>query len=412
MPMTPFNRLVGRLAGVVMLSTLAILGTRSVSWGQDDAWTYRTAMPTARTAPGGCVLDGQIYVTGGAVNGSALTAAVEVYDPASDTWTQRASLPSPLTCHATCSYDGKIFVFGGISPTVQSAATKRVYVYDPQADTWTRKADMLYPIAWCGIAAVNGTIYLFGGCTAVPSSPSRRSMAYDPATDTWTQAADLPTPRFACSACVVGGQVYVIGGCNGSWQSYKRVEVYDPSANTWTREAEMPTQRLALATCVAYGRIYAMGGVSYYGTCNPPPVGATANERYDPDTDTWTRKSLLRQERLGLLAGRVGNTIYAIGGSYPCPQPTMFSTVEAYGLVPEIALGAVRADNAKLELHWQIAGPPPGSGLVLQRADAPEGPWTDLIPDPQSPVEIERTEPMKLYRIRTAWPASESEPAP
>ncbi len=185
-----------------MLSTLAMLSMRSISQAKSETWTYRKRMPTARTAPGGCVLDRRIFVTGGAVNGSALTAAVEVYDPTSDTWTESASLPSPFTCHATCSYDGKIF---------------------------------------------------------------------------------------------------------------------------------------------------------------------------------------------------------AIGGSYPCPQPTMFSTVEAYELVPETTLGVVRTGNSKLELHWQIAGPPSGSGLVLQAAEAPQGPWSDLILDAQSPVVIEATEPIKLYRIRTVW---------
>jgi hypothetical protein len=221
-------------------------------------------------------------------------------------------------------------------------------------------------------------------------------MAYDPATESWTKKADMPTARFGVSACVVDGKIYAIGGCTDGYQSFKRVEVYDPATDSWTRKADMPTQRFALGTCVAAGQVYAIGGLS--------PTGAEANERYDPVTDSWTKESPLRQKRLGPVVGLVGHRIYAIGGSYPSPTPTMFSVAEEYDLwkvaPPSITMSATRIGDSKLELRWQIEAQIPVWGVVLQESEAPQGPWSDLILDAQSPAVITMTEPMKLYRLR------------
>jgi hypothetical protein len=222
-------------------------------------------------------------------------------------------------------------------------------------------------------------------------------MAYDPATESWTKRADMPTARFGLSACVVDGKIYAVGGCTDGYQSYKRVEVYDPATDSWARKADMPTQRFALGTCVAAGQVYAIGGLS--------PTGAEANELYDPAMDSWTKKTPLHQKRLGLVLGLVGHCVYAIGGSYPYPQPTMFSAVEEYDLwqatPPLITMVATSVGDSKLELRWQIHEPTPVGGVVLQVADAAQGPWRDLTVDAESPVLVKMTNSMTFYRIRT-----------
>ena len=307
-----------------MFVIFGLMSMASISLAQVDTWIAKTRMPTARTLSGGCVIDGRIYVVGGAVNETNLTSAVEMYDPTNDTWTKKDTLPIGLCIHASCAFDGKMYVFGGVSPLVSSAAKKSVYVYDPKTGTWTQKADMPYINAWCGIAVVDSTIYLIGGCTVAAGSPSQTVMAYNPYTQLWTSKANMPTARFGLSASVVNGKIYAIGGSNANYQPiYNNVEVYDPSTNTWTSKSVMPTPRFGLGTCVVDGRIYAVGGCSALGA-------STANEVYDPATNTWTTKSSMRQPRLGLFVGLVGGKIYAVGGSNPYPQPTMYGTVEEY----------------------------------------------------------------------------------
>ena len=354
-----------------ILFTLILLG--HLAPAAEGTWTYKANMPTRRLMTGGGVVDGRIYVLGGAPSNFSLTAAVEMYDPGSDSWTRMADMPSGRCGPATCTIDGKIYVFGGVHPSPYSGATKSVYIYDPQTDSWTRKQDMPFPNAWCGIAVVDGIVYLIGGMHSVSSAPFSTVMAYDPATESWAEKAAMPTARGALSACVVDGRIYAIGGAREDWTafSYKRVEVYDPSTDTWTRKADMPTPRWGLGTCVVEGKIYAVGGRLGGDVC-------AANEVYDPMTDTWTAEAPMQQKRNGACVCSIEDKIYAIGGVYIVPQETFLAVVEEYdtGLgVPSADLNAdfvVDIEDLILLIeHWEqsdprfdIAPPPFGDGVT------------------------------------------------
>ncbi|MFC1604525.1 kelch repeat-containing protein [Planctomycetota bacterium] len=301
----------------VSIVLVIVLGSVHINLAAEDTWMYKADMPTARVFIGGSVVNGKIYIIGGAPSGSSITSAVEMYDPITDTWTRRANMPSARCSHATCTLNDKIYVFGGTSPNMWSSAKKNVFVYDPQTDTWIQKADMPYANAGFGVAALNDTIYLIGGNSV---ELGQTVMAYNPNTESWTQKADMPTGRYSLSACVVDGKIYAIGGSTESWSTFGHVEVYDPSTDTWIRKSDMPTKRWGLGTCVVNGKIYAIGGNSAFSTSR------TETEVYDPMTDTWTIKSPIQQQRYGLFVGSVGNMIYAIGGSVP----GILSTVEVY----------------------------------------------------------------------------------
>ena len=335
-------------------------GRAGISRAAEDTWTYMADMSGVRSFSGGGVVDGKIYVIGGAPSNSNLIPAVEMYDPIVDTWAKMADMPSARGAHATCTLDGKIYVFGGNSPDVWSTGKKNVYIYDPQIDCWTQKSDMPYANAMCGIAVVDGIIYLMGGMLTPSSSPIATVMAYDPITESWTQKANMPTARGGLSACAVDGKIYAIGGTTANWRvsSYKHVEVYDPSTDTWDRKSDMSTERWGLGTCAVDGKIYAIGGWSGSDAC-------TANEAYDPITDTWTTKSPMQQKRNGAFVCSIGDRIYAIGGAYAVPSPGFLSTAEEYdtGLGASSNKAISRRDfeealnQGKLEVYDEIIAP-------------------------------------------------------
>ena len=73
----------------------------------------------------------------------------------------------------------------------------------------------------------------------------------------------------------------------------------------WSRLADLPTARSEVAVADLSGKIYVLGG---FGS------GATANEEYDPVTNTWRRRSPIPRGVDHAAAVGLEDTIYLIGG--------------------------------------------------------------------------------------------------
>ncbi len=275
-------------------------------------WTQKADMPTARYLAGSAVVDGKIYVIGGAPvkNYSGQTKTVEEYDPAADTWTTRADMPTARQGLCAAAVDGIIYAIGGWSP--QKVST--VEAYDPATDTWTRKADMPTARSLSAIAVVDSKIHVISGYinTKAPWVTSAVE-AYDPATDTWTKKADIPTARYGVTACVVDGRIYVSGGLT-KWADPETgvltVEVYDPATDTWAQASDMPVGPRDHHTAnVVDGRMYLIGGNVWPVEFMSPVVDV-----YDSATDTWTTAADLPIPRWDHTAAVVDGRIYTIGG--------------------------------------------------------------------------------------------------
>jgi N-acetylneuraminic acid mutarotase len=300
-----FNRLNPVLINIIISSGL--MGIFSITMAQDNPYTRKADMPTARLGLVTAVVNDSIYAIGGyaGINQPGLTAN-EVYDPATDTWETRTPIPTGRRFMAASAADDKIYIFGGYTNFGQPGLST-VEEYNPKTDTWTSKTAMPTPRLGPASCVVDGIIYVIGGGSAV-SQPLHTVEAYDPQTDTWTQKADMPTARHMLSASVVGGKIYATGGENEVGQSYSKVEEYNPETDTWTEKAEMPTARSGHATSVINGKIYAIGGSFMYDDFS-------AVEEYDPVTDSWTIKADLPEVRGGPGCSTVNEKIYVIGGN-------------------------------------------------------------------------------------------------
>jgi hypothetical protein len=117
----------------------------------------------------------------------------------------------PLTrsYHGAAVVNGKIYLIGGAGEDNKPFGS--VEVYDPATGTWAARANMPTARGLSGTSAVGRTIYAVGGTTIGRDSLAVVE-AYDTVTDTWTRRADMPTPRNALSTAVVDGKVYAIGG--------------------------------------------------------------------------------------------------------------------------------------------------------------------------------------------------------
>jgi len=274
-----------------------------------DIWVEATPMPTARFWASSEVVNGKIYVIGGAaIDGAPALATVEEYDPLSNTWKSKQNMPTPRCIIASAMVDGKIYIFGG-DRNFQSHVTNGVRtleVYDPTNDIWdTTKTPMPTARSSASASAVNDIIYVIGGATP-GGAASNEVEAYNPVTDTWETKSPMPTARWALSTEVVDGKIYAMG--SGQRGINTRVEEYDPATDTWTQKAYMLVSNGYFGTGVIDGIIYAVGGSwsagSYYSRV----------DAYDPSTDEWSAKTPMPTARFALCAGVFNEKIYAIGG--------------------------------------------------------------------------------------------------
>ncbi len=235
---------------------------------QTDTWTTKAPLPTPRIYHATGTVNGKIYVIGGsslwALDAPGRTT-VEEYDPQTDTWTQKADMPGPRVDHVASVVDGKIYVIGG-ALTIGIAALSTVEVYDPATDTWTTAAPMPTPRLHLASSTVDGMIYVIGGSNPDWPDPVSTVEAYDPQTDTWTTKASIPVPKTGIWSATLDGKVYVVSGRGKGGSAFgdallPTVDVYDPQTDTWTTVADIPTARTLHAVEAVGGEIYAIGGI-------------------------------------------------------------------------------------------------------------------------------------------------------
>lgn len=250
-----------------------------------DKWTQKKPMPLPSHHVAFTTLNDKIYAFGGfklPENGPPAWDPIDnawEYDPASDTWKALAPLPNKRGAASAAVLNGKIYVTGGatnlpgvkengIHPTRPHNVVATVDVYDPANNTWSSARPLLLARNHHASAAVGGKLYVIGGrvSSAFISGTSNNVdlvEAYDPATDLWTARARMPTPRSAIGAGAFGNYIIVPGGEMQNYQylaAFKAVEAYNTANNTWQILPSMPHQRHGLAVGVVGNRLYTVSG--------------------------------------------------------------------------------------------------------------------------------------------------------
>ncbi|MBI4338079.1 MAG: galactose oxidase [Chloroflexi bacterium] len=124
----------------------------------------------------------------------------------------------------------------------------------------------------------------------------------------WSRLASAPTARSEVAVAELNGRIHVLGGLGPGATAN---EEYDPPTDTWRGRAPVP-QRVDHAAAVATeGKLYFIGG--FDGSFRP----ISSVWAYASQTDTWTRKADLPTPRGALSAAVVDGKIYAIGGRGP-----------------------------------------------------------------------------------------------
>jgi N-acetylneuraminic acid mutarotase len=128
-----------------------------------DTWISKASLPEIRSAKI-AVIDGMLYAIGGeGVDGYSL-GTVEAYDPATDTWTPRQSMPNSRGAFGIGVINGAIYVAGGANSSDSSFTyLSNLDRYDPRTDTWSERASMPAARFNFNATVVDGVFYAPGG---------------------------------------------------------------------------------------------------------------------------------------------------------------------------------------------------------------------------------------------------------
>lgn len=191
----------------------------------DDAWRDGPIIPEDRRrgAAGAVLVDGMIYIAGGATDGhrGGHTAWLDRLDPATGQWTRLADAPRTRDHISIAHIDGKIIMAGGRNsrfgqPGVSGFADtiEETDVYDIATDTWTTLEDAPIPTPRAGAmaAAMDGRVYIIGGESGSQSSAHAETEVLDVAAERWFVGPDLVQTRHGTSAVVMNNAIWVSGG--------------------------------------------------------------------------------------------------------------------------------------------------------------------------------------------------------
>jgi N-acetylneuraminic acid mutarotase len=277
-----------------------------------NTWAYGESgkLLAPRTGATGTMIDGLLYVVGGAAIGSdTLVRTAEVYDPAAESFRRIPSMPTPREELASGVLNGKLYAVGGYRDG-DFAGTE---VYTP-GDVWAVKWSMPTPREAFAAAAVNGKFYAFGGLQN--SSALATGHVYDAGTNKWTSRAALPQPRGSSNgAGVINGIVYVPGGHNGDGVYTRSLYAYNPSINAWSSKAPMPAAIGCGGSGVIGGKLYV------YGTCGPDGMAQGGLYAYDPSTNSWGSRIASPVLQFPAVAA-VNGKLYLAGGKTPTGAPS------------------------------------------------------------------------------------------
>ena len=237
---------------------------------QIHTWQRVADIPTPRHGAKAAVVNGTIFVFGGS-NGEEDHALrkypmnVEAYNPQTDTWIQKKEMPVSRVEFDIGVVDGKIYIIGGAT-RLGGERIGRVDVYNPATDTWVKGREMPTPRENLGVGVVSNHIYAIGGrgWPKVRLGPHLTVIEeYDSRSRQWRKRGDMLDTRDWFATVVVRDSIYLVGGV--LWKGFvgeylASVNVYDPQKDIWSDLPALPIPLLPQGAVAVNGKIYVFGG--------------------------------------------------------------------------------------------------------------------------------------------------------
>ncbi|HEX6205288.1 MAG TPA: kelch repeat-containing protein [Solirubrobacterales bacterium] len=246
---------------------------------------------------------------------------VVAYDTGTKKFSDPTQLPTGLNHVQAATRDGKLYLAGGYLDGEDP--TGNFWEYDPATKEWAKLAPLPQPTAGGAVVAIGGKLYVAGGApqtfgATAPVAPYPELQIYDFESGEWSLGPEMPSPRHHVGGASLGGDLYVAGGRGEADHSLDTFERYDPATGRWKSLPPLPLGVASPGLVAADGKLVVVGGEDQDEWEDGKGWVTPSAWEFDPRTNRWSRLPNMEYERRGGGVAAVGDTVYAIGGSY-CP---------------------------------------------------------------------------------------------
>jgi uncharacterized protein (TIGR03437 family) len=344
-------------------------------------WQTETPM-TAALWQVAAVTDGRALFTLGGLTGASGTTVNTLtrFDVGANSWTTLAPMIRAVSGHDAVLLNGKMYVPGGALGS--GLVITNHQVYDVATDKWTEVLEPPVSSQFYALVAdaKNNAYYRIAGSRLGLSNPIADLLHYDIKANSWTQLSDLPEPRYGHEAAWIDGSIYVAGGAdrNGGKQRCWR---YDPATDFWTEVASLNRARRFAVNAV--GSDPAGNPLWFVFGGDDPNTGLPLSngEVYDVRNDRWIvldDSFALSVGRTQLASATLHGKLYALGGAVLSDDGRSYAISNKIEALPINAITPVAPDQPPVlaapseivalvgdAMTFQITANDLGSGVAL-----------------------------------------------
>ena len=270
-------------------------------WMKGGYHYYATNYPQTLRSVASSAVGTNIYCTGGADSSNSQKYNY-CYNTLTNAWSTKTAMPTARDAHAFETVGTKIYAIGGYSLSSYVLINKNE-CYDTASNTWSTKTVIPTAAKYINAGAVGTNIYCIGGNTS--SGYSSTNYCYDTVANTWSTKTKMPTARYGSISQVIGTKIYVIGGYSST--TYNINECYDTKANTWSTKTKMPTDKCHGFSGAVGNLIYCLGGRNSDGYSSNSYI-------YNASSNTWESISMNFDGRYECGHCMVDGTLYYTAG--------------------------------------------------------------------------------------------------
>jgi serine/threonine protein kinase/N-acetylneuraminic acid mutarotase len=349
------TRLLAALGGLGLAAIIAVVLLVAGGGGDEDQASSPASVPAATKLPAdlewravrdapfrrqyaaSTAVDGKLWVFGG-IGVKSSSTTTKVYDPAADRWTTGPGLPLALHHFTAVTYEGEPVVIGGFVPGEELTSGQSDRVFALRDGAWEELPRLNHPRAAAAAAVVGDKIVVVGGQADGKLVP--QTEVFDG--EGWKDVAKIPTPREHLGAASDGRYLYAVGGRELSADAnLGALERYDPQSDSWTKLEAMPTVTGSVSAAYTGGRVITVGGES-------STSASDAVQAYEIKGQRWSQLPDLPSPRHGVALTALNDSLYAIGGA---TVPGHFESTKAAEVL-DLAGGADGAP-ATANVKWR-----------------------------------------------------------